>query len=787
MIFPDLFREATAGNTPFAWQSALALSRELPQLVRVPTGAGKTEGAVLGWLWRRRFADDATRRATPRRLAYCLPMRVLVEQTVDRCEAMMDRIGLAGEVQTHQLMGGAVARDWKHRPEDDQILVGTLDQLLSRALMRGYGVSRYQWPVDFALLHNDVLWVYDEVQLFGEALATSAQLEGFRQALPRGVGPSASLWMSATVDPGWLETVDHAAPTPTQVLGLSAEDRSGPLGQRLGAVKQLSELPAIDADAVTSGHRPGTLTLIVLNTVRTARELHGRVARSKALGATDLVLLHSRFRPEDRRRAVERLRAPINPDGPGRIVVSTQVIEAGVDVSAALLMTEAAPWASLVQRFGRCNRFGEQPSAVVNWATPAKPLPYEADEVDAVIDTLRSIEGGGVGPDDLERIDAPLEMPPRRFVIRRRDFLGLFDTAPDLTGLDLDVSRFIRDGDDLTASLAWRPIGPAAPSDATLELRAEELCPVTLSELRDLLKDKSAQAVWRFDTVDAQWERVGPQDVRPGVRLLTDVSTGRYTPDGGFDLGAKAPVEPVVSPGDDLPEGFDDEAAAEITGSWLTLRAHTEGVCAELDALLAQVDRLDDGEDEALRVAAQLHDWGKAHGVFQQAMHAETALASPPASTGQDVILAKRVGRAPRYTRRGFRHELASTLAYLATQEDPDPLVTYLVAAHHGRIRLGARAIPEEAKAAARGEPTVLGCATGDTLPHVELDAATRCPPVTLSLAPLELGAKTGETYTDMALALLERLGPVRLAFLEVLLRTADVRRSRREEEEARS
>ena len=473
MTFPDFFETATKGNAPFAWQSTLALSETLPALVRVPTGAGKTEGAVLGWLWRRRFADDATRQSTPRRLAYCLPMRVLVEQTVDRCQAMIDRLGLGDDVRVHQLMGGVVAKDWKDRPEDDQILVGTLDQLLSRALMRGYGVRRYQWPIDFALLHNDVLWVYDEVQLFGEALATSTQLEGFRRVLPGGVGPSASLWMSATVEPAWLETVDHSPPGPDRVLGLSAEDRSGSLGQRLGAAKQISELPAIDAEAVTSRHRTGTLTLVVLNTVKAARELHGKLKRAKALGHGDLILLHSRFRPDDRRQAVRRLMTTIDPNGPGRIVVSTQVIEAGVDVSAALLMTEAAPWASLVQRFGRCNRFGERIDAVVNWSQAAKALPYEQDEVDDAVATLRSIEGGGVGPDDLESIDAPLKMPPRRFVIRRRDFLGLFDTAPDLTGLDLDVSRFIRDGDDLTGLLAWRPIGLTRPGEDTPELRAE--------------------------------------------------------------------------------------------------------------------------------------------------------------------------------------------------------------------------------------------------------------------------------------------------------------------------
>ncbi len=41
------------------------------------------------------------------------------------------------------------------------------------------------------------------------------------------------------------------------------------------------------------------------------------------------------------------------------IVIATQAVEAGVDVSARLLITELAPWSSLVQRMGRCNRRAE--------------------------------------------------------------------------------------------------------------------------------------------------------------------------------------------------------------------------------------------------------------------------------------------------------------------------------------------------------------------------------------------------------------------------------------------
>ena len=42
---------------------------------------GKTLAVLLAWLWRGRFAGFETRAETPRRLVYCLPMRVLVGQT----------------------------------------------------------------------------------------------------------------------------------------------------------------------------------------------------------------------------------------------------------------------------------------------------------------------------------------------------------------------------------------------------------------------------------------------------------------------------------------------------------------------------------------------------------------------------------------------------------------------------------------------------------------------------------------------------------------------------------
>ncbi len=83
MSFECFFEKAT-GNLPYDYQARLAEAAPWPALLEAPTGAGKTEAIVLAWLWRRRYAGDEIRKQTPRRLVYCLPMRVLVEQTEER-------------------------------------------------------------------------------------------------------------------------------------------------------------------------------------------------------------------------------------------------------------------------------------------------------------------------------------------------------------------------------------------------------------------------------------------------------------------------------------------------------------------------------------------------------------------------------------------------------------------------------------------------------------------------------------------------------------------------------
>ncbi|MEU6553656.1 DEAD/DEAH box helicase [Streptomyces sp. NPDC046915] len=81
--FVELFRAAMndVDARPYPYQERLA-AEGLPELLRVPTGAGKTAAGVLPWLCRRLEHPEAAVRASEARwLVLVLPLRSLVEQT----------------------------------------------------------------------------------------------------------------------------------------------------------------------------------------------------------------------------------------------------------------------------------------------------------------------------------------------------------------------------------------------------------------------------------------------------------------------------------------------------------------------------------------------------------------------------------------------------------------------------------------------------------------------------------------------------------------------------------
>jgi CRISPR-associated endonuclease/helicase Cas3 len=860
--------ERITSHPPHAWQTKLGEASVCEdRLIRIPTGFGKTAGTVLSWLFHRVHRDD---RSWPCRLVFVLPMRVLVEQTEVAIAEWLTRAGLSDRVALRVLMGGRGAEPWALDVEKPAILVGTQDMILSRALNRGYAAARGRWPMEFGLLHQDSLWVMDEIQLMDVGLATTAQLAAFREAerrVGRSLRPTHSWWMSATLQPSWLKTVDFADAPDRMALQMLRVDLSSGKGS-IGASKSLERAngsadPASLAKLAQTRHRPGTLTLIIVNQVPRAVEVFAALDREVSEGkgakkkrrsdAPDLQLIHSHFRGHERRAWITsflRKDAPMPPQG--RIVVSTQVVEAGVDISARVLITDLAPWPSLVQRMGRAARYAAEQAEIVvvgeASADPKAARPYDPKELASAEQALQWVlrDGADASTEALERLEATIrdsdpELLARLYpyepqhVLRREDLDDLFDTTPDLTGADLDVSRYIRSGEERDVTVFWRalPSFPGARLEpehlAPKQPGHDELCPLPVGRFRAWLKTKRQGHAYVFDYLEGAWLRLNPDRVRPGLSVLLDTELGGYSLDVGWN--DKSEVHVPVVPQAEEPVSASEQLTATSSSAdtdalsaqaWKTIAQHGAEV-ATVIGRIADAVGLPAGLRDPCDLSGRWHDIGKGLSVFQGAIGVQARTAAGPIGDRQDLAKAPvEAWKKPAYPARpGFRHELASGIALFellrtvapdhpafaeqlasrpaeqSTPVDIDPriredlsrldaeafdLAAWLTVAHHGKVRMGLTSTPLDQD---KGHGGIHGICEGDTVAPCELRChdgkSVTTPPVAVSLALASMGlsGRYGASWVDRCQRLLERHGPFALAYLEAIVRAADARASR--------
>ena len=811
MTLPEFFNLAT-GWPPYAYQVRVAESPDLPTLLRIPTGAGKTEAAVLAWLYRRfEHSSQNVRESAPRRLVYCLPMRTLVEQTVERIEGWLANLDMTGSVGLVTIMGGEPPTKWYLEPEKPFIIVGTQDMLLSRALNRGYGNSTGMWPVEYGLLNNDCLWVMDEVQLMANGLPTSTQLAGLRRKLET-FGPTQSMWMSATVRPEWLATVDHPSPSDPQVLELGPDDMANPnLEKRHHARKTVAEAAGISgsgyvrdiAKFIKEKHKTGTLTLVILNTVERAQEVY-RTLNNPRLDA-ETALVHSRFRASDREQKQKAITAALDTSGPGIVVVATQAVEAGVDISAQTLITELAPWPSMVQRFGRCNRTGQDEPGEIFWVDMGErsqdTAPYAPEDVAPARERMKALEGKSAGPSALEALADGIEELDHLTVIRRRDVMGLFDTTPDLSGSYLDVSQYVRGTDERDVSVFWRNVpSEGQPLDSEPKPRHSETVSVPIGGqsgrpkgIRNYLEDARRKA-WVWDFLDDRWREVQAREIYPGMSLMLDAAQGGYLPDVGWSPTVMSPVEPVPRYAElfEIEDGQSSDPGSTSLRRPVILSDHCRHVEDAVKTILNELAGwpTEPAIYDAVKVAALYHDAGKAHPVFQRMMQDVPKGGELPA----DACPLAKSSNSRKNERRHFRHELGSALAVLEHAGSLDQrsrdLAAYLAAAHHGKVRLSIRSLPGPRRRNGNGNPDpdyLLGykIANPETLPPVDLGEGLKIEETRLDLAIAQIGLdeQGRRSWLDRTTALLDWLGPFRLAFLEAIVRAADMRASKEEQE----
>ena len=756
--FEEFFKTATGYDKPHQYQIDLACSDTFPTILNVPTGCGKTEAAVLSWLWRR------TTQGMPRRLIYCLPMRSLVDQMADRIKDMLSKLGTYGgadQIQLVVLRGGLPDSEWRDKPENAMIIVGTQDMLLSKALNRGYASNPARWPIEFGLLNNDCLWIVDEVQLMGSGLSTTLQLQAFRESMSV-YGECHTLWMSATVSRDGMKTIDY-----NKEHCIFPKKKPSIKGVT-DAKKELEFMMEYDGkkykeDAFDRACKNGP-ALVVLNTVGRAQEVYRDITKKHG----NTLLIHSRFRQYERNIMNEVFNKKLPDD---LVIVATQAIEAGLDISVKTLVTELAPIASMIQRFGRCNRKGKfDQDARVYWIDIANEAsPYEESDMDAArswVKTLKSASSQDINSESLHS--------RTRAVLRQTDILGFFDTSPDLSGNYLDVSRFVRDTQNTDVGIYWRDIN-TSPGNDQPKPNPDEVCKVGVNKIKDFL-DEEGKA-WYYDHFRREaniepWVKVGKNDIRPGQMLLLDVQQGGYHERLGWT------GDPHDKP---TPSDVCHEPRTPPKYEFVTLTEHTICVCKEMGAIAKSL-KMDPDMIKLLGSVALYHDVGKAHEVYQNTARSGTT----PPNDKPDIIYAKWKGGRLKHNRANFRHEVGSALAYLEHANSPRKyLGAYLIAAHHGKVRVSFKRARNKGTNATQDEqPRILGYNVGrpEKLPSIKMCNFT-IPPTTLDMSIAEMGrARTDKpSWLEMTLGLLHacEIGPFRLAHLEAVTRAADGRGSR--------
>jgi CRISPR-associated endonuclease/helicase Cas3 len=549
--FGDFF-EALHGYSPFPWQARLVkevvASGKWPDLMDLPTASGKTATIDVSIFLMALAADNPEMKIpAPRRIFFVVDRRTIVDEAflrasriargleealqtgdsniVGRVAKRLDE--LAGAIPGRKsrplatsIMRGGISFEatWTLSPQQPSICVTTVDQLGSRLLFRGYGVSSYAAPIHAGLIAYDSLVILDEAHLSGPFRKTLEMVGHYCSEpwfeKPLGLPCIRHVDMSATAE--------HAA---TRPFRLEEEDYNNPiLAQRLRAEKWASILPLSDdkkkiatqyADAALrlqedAAAECNPVTAIVVNRVQTARLIEQEL-RSRKLEDVDVILLTGRSRPFERDRLVEEYRDRLlaNPErnklpqARPLIVVATQCIEAGADYDFTGLVTELAPISSLIQRAGRLDRLGLMGQSEIVIAIPEKldekPDPIYGTVLEPVAEYIRNrvagSEGFDLGPEGVASIpkDVRKELDPPHGLeptLRPADLDLLCQTTPRPKP-DPDISVFLHGSTepDRDVSLVWRADIPADIPD-----KAEALDP-GLAEALSLIHPTAEEAL----------------------------------------------------------------------------------------------------------------------------------------------------------------------------------------------------------------------------------------------------------------------------------------------------
>jgi CRISPR-associated endonuclease/helicase Cas3 len=341
--FPNFktFFRALWNHDPFPWQQRLAdvvESSGWPGWLTLPTGTGKTAALDVAIYDLARQADrPMAERTAPVRIVFAVNRRIVVDEAYERAKHIADQLAFAlsdeltvlhpialalsklsgitqgSPLETYPLRGGTFTdHSWARTPTQPLVITTTLDQLGSRLLFRGYGVSPNARPIHAALLANDALLILDEAhtaRAFSQTLEAVSQLR--KEADEPIQLPFVAVQLTATPPAEVAETFslgdnDYAHPIISARLNASKPTELMGVEGAKGVARHKKLADAITGKAVAWLEGGQRRILIVVNRVATAEALFSSLNAPKAKkdhGAA-VRLLTGRMRPLDRQELI---------------------------------------------------------------------------------------------------------------------------------------------------------------------------------------------------------------------------------------------------------------------------------------------------------------------------------------------------------------------------------------------------------------------------------------------------------------------------------------------------
>ncbi len=350
-----------------AYRSVEENIRSLPgapfYAITLPTGLGKTLTAFnaafqLQNILAKRYEQEGV--STAPRIIYCLPFTSVIDQNAQVLEKIFDRIGIKdGYLARHHYLS-----DWPGRKEDNEELSDSEKEYFTEGWEYPFTVTTFVQLLETIFsnrnrklrkFHNlaNAIIILDEVQNIPAKYFETVEV--MFQALYDYFN-TRFIFVTAT-QPFLIsgrEVTELTDPTHTQTRAFFTGMDRIRLDLSLWKEGALSlEALILRYQEAIEANRDKSF-LIILNKVKASQQVFRELERLNP--DAELEYLSAAVLPVLRRERIEKIKNP--PEDKQLIVVTTQVVEAGVDIDLDIVYRDLAPLDSINQSAGRCNRNG---------------------------------------------------------------------------------------------------------------------------------------------------------------------------------------------------------------------------------------------------------------------------------------------------------------------------------------------------------------------------------------------------------------------------------------------